>query len=153
MKCFELLLTHYSGVAVGLVSTFRLVGGAVASAIYSSIQSNELARVLPERVIEAASTSGYKGSVSSLLKAAGTNTLVAYQNAGVSSDTIVAVQNAVKHANVQSFSLVFQVAIAFGGLGILGALCTRSVDVGKKNNDRAAVVENEKIAVYSKEIV
>lgn len=130
--------------AVGLVSTFRLVGGAVASAIYTSIQGNEYAKALPGHVSQAATSSGFSGSLAALTKAAANNTVAAYRQVGASPNTIAAVQLAVKEANVQSFSLVFKVAIAFGGLGMIGAMCTRSVDVHKKNNDRAAIVENEK---------
>ena len=116
----------------------------MASAIYTSIQGNEFTKVLPGRVAAASSATGFTGSAASLLGAARNNTAAAYRQVGASASTIAAVQLAVKESNVQSFALVFKVAIAFGGLGILGALCTRSVDVNKKNNSRAALVENEK---------
>lgn len=57
---------------------------------------------------------------------------------------IAAAQFAVKEANVKSFSMVFYVAIAFGGIGIAAALSTKSVDLKKKGNQRAVVLENEK---------
>lgn len=151
---FKKFTNIISGVAVGLVSTFRLVGGAVASAIYTSIQGNEYAKVLPVQMSVAASRSGFSGSVSGLTAAAINGTTAAYSKIGASSVTISAARLAIKEANVQSFSLVFKVAIAFGGLAIIGALCTRSVDVHKKNNNRAAIVENEKaVEVLDKSVV
>jgi len=66
---------------------------------------------------------------------------------------IAASEMAVKVAYVDSFRLVFHVAIAFGGLGMIAALCTRSVDVRKKSNDRAVRLENEKSVLGDKEKV
>lgn len=133
------------GVAVGLVSTSRLIGGAVAGAIYTSIYTQRYAIAVPAQVSAAAAASGFTGSLSALLKASAVNTAAAYNAVpGINAKVIAACQSAVKFAYVDAFSLVYQVAIAFGALGIMAALCTRSVDAKKKSNDRAVVLENEK---------
>jgi hypothetical protein len=134
-----------SGVAIGLVSTFRLIGGAVASAIFSSVQGNKYGQVLPSYISRAAENSGFTGSLPALVAAAATNKAAAYnQIPGMTPDVIAAAQLAVKEANVESYSLVFKVAIAFCCIGIMAALATKSVDVHKKSNERAVVLENEK---------
>jgi hypothetical protein len=65
---------------------------------------------------------------------------------------IAAAQSAVKVAYVDSFHLVFEVAIAFGTIGMIAALCTKSVEVSKRSNDRAVRLENEKSIVDSEKL-
>lgn len=60
---------------------------------------------------------------------------------------IQAAQLAVKESYVEGFKLVFLVAIAFGVLAIAAACCTRSVEKGKKSNEQAARLENERVVV------
>jgi hypothetical protein len=133
------------GVAVGLVSTSRLIGGAIAGAIYTSIYTQRYATAISAKISAAAAASGFTGSLPELIKASATNTAAAYNKVpGITENVIAACRLAVKYAYTDAFSLVYQVAIAFGGLGIMAALCTRTVDVRKKSNDRAVVLENEK---------
>jgi hypothetical protein len=130
------------------------MGGAIAGAIFTSVQRSRFADVLPGHIASAAASSGYKGSIPALIAAAKLNTAVAYNKIpGISPAVIAAAQFGVKESNVQSFSLVFKVAIAFCGLGIIAALCTKTVDVKKKNNERAVRLENEKIDVAVKSVV
>ena len=134
--------------AVGLISTFRLIGGAIATAIYTSIQSSRFAAVLPGKVTQAAQTSGFSGSMSALLKAAGTNTAAAYKAVpGISNGTVAAVQLAVKQSNVEGYRVVYLVAIAFGACAIASALSTKGVDERSRSNELAAHLENEKPVV------
>ena len=80
-----------------------------------------------------------------MLKASATNTAAAYAKVvGITPEVITAAQMAVKVAYVTSFRLVFHVALAFGGVAMIAALCTRSVDLKKKTNHRAVRLENEK---------
>lgn len=58
------------GVGVGLISTFRLIVGAVATAIYTSIQSSRFTSLLPGKVAAAADATGFSGSRQELLTAA-----------------------------------------------------------------------------------
>ena len=135
----------YRGVSNGLVSTSRLIGGAVAQAIYNSIKVNRYADEIPAKVTAAAAASGFTGSIPKLLKASALNTAAAYKLVpGINAKVIAATQLAVKEAYVDAFRLVYLVAIAFGALAISAALTTKSVDIEKKSNERAVHLENEK---------
>jgi uncharacterized membrane protein len=132
------------GISVGLISTFRLIGGAVATAIYTSIQTSRFAQVLPGKVQGAAEATGFEGSLEALLAAAKVNKPAAYAAVeGLSNTTTDAVQDAVLNANSESYSLVYLVAIAFGCVAICAALSVRSIDRSQRSNNTAARLENE----------
>ncbi|CAI6088032.1 unnamed protein product [Clonostachys chloroleuca] len=131
------------GIAVGLISTFRLIGGAVATAIYTSIQSSRFAQVLPGQVRSAAEESNFAGSADELLLAARKNTVAAYQTVeGITNSTITATQKAVLESNSQSYSMVYLIAIAFGCVAICSALSVKSIDASQRSNQTAARLEN-----------
>jgi hypothetical protein len=130
---------------VGLISTFRLIGGAVATAIYTSIQTTKYNSVLPGKVTAAAAASKFSGSVPALLKAAAKNTAVAYKAVpGISNGTIAATQAAVRQANVEAYQLVYLVAIAFGCVAITCALTTKGVQDKDRSREVSAKLENER---------
>ncbi|KAH8176647.1 fungal trichothecene efflux pump (TRI12) domain-containing protein [Sarocladium implicatum] len=132
------------GVGVGLISTFRLIGGAVATAIYTSIQSSRFESVLPGRVRSAADGTGFSGSMDSLLAAAQVNTLAAYQAVdGISNATIAAAQDAVLQSNSTAYQMVYLVAIAFGVCAIAAALSVKPIQQSQRSNNTAARLENE----------
>lgn len=136
------------GVAVGLISTFRLIGGAIATAIYTSIQTSRYAQVMPGRVADAAAAAGFDGSVPALVAAAGANTAAAYAAVqGATGSVVAAVQEAVKEANSEAYKLVYLVAIAFGALAIGAAFSTKGVDAKSRSGHTAARLENEKVEV------
>ncbi|CAI6084068.1 unnamed protein product [Clonostachys chloroleuca] len=135
------------GIAVGLAGTFRLLGGAVATAIYSAILSTKLSQALPGQMTVAIEDSDVSFS-SSLLKglvtAAATNTKAAFS--AIEGATPRLVELALYHtklANVEAFRLVYLVAIGFGGLATFCAFCTVSIDSHLKNSSRAIVLKNE----------
>ncbi|KAF2113794.1 fungal trichothecene efflux pump [Lophiotrema nucula] len=133
------------GVAVGLVSTSRLIGGAIAGAIYTSIYSNRYTSEIPSILQSSASAAGFTGSFSALLAASKLNTAAAYNKvAGMTPAVLRAAQIAVQDAYIKSFRLVFLVAIAFGAVAICSALMTRSVPMERKTGRRAVTMENEK---------
>lgn len=135
------------GVAVGLISTFRLIGGAVATAIYTSIQSSRFTAILPGKVSAAAISTGFHGSIAALIKAATANTAAAYKAVpGISNATVAATELAVKQADIQSYSLVYLVAIAFGAIAITAAFTTKSVDSRTRSAETAAHLENDKLS-------
>lgn len=124
--------------------TFRLIGGAIATAIYTAIQTNTYSGIIGENVSSAASHSGYEGSISALLTAADTNTDAAYQQIpGITDQAIRAVQAAVKETNAVSYQRVYEIAVVFGGLAILTALTTRDIDKKKKTSETAVQLENQ----------
>lgn len=133
-----------SGVTQGLLCTFRLIGGAIATAIYTAIEYSRYDSVIVGKVQAAATSSGFTGSFPDLLNATATNTLAAYENVPKINDHVITtVQAAVKEANAEAFQLVYEVAVAFGVVAILVSLTTRSIDVKKKSNERTAALENE----------
>ncbi|KAH7038227.1 fungal trichothecene efflux pump [Microdochium trichocladiopsis] len=148
MLSFGLESQEDLGVAVGLAGTFRLFGGAVATAIYTAIYSNKSAQVLPGELTAAINnTPGitYSDSLlAALVKAAGTNTAAAYGAvAGMTPQLAANAADAVRQSYVQGFRLVYLVAIAFGALAVAAAAATVSTDRSKKNNARAVVMKNE----------
>ena len=61
---------EYLGVAVGLAGTARLVGGAIATAIYTTVLGNKVEEVLPRKVAEAVIPLGFKQqNLSALIEA------------------------------------------------------------------------------------
>lgn len=141
---------HHSGISQGLLCTFRLIGGAVATAIYTAIQSNNYSSIVGNMVRSAAEQSDYNGSMAALLTAAESNTDAAYQAVpGITDKVIHAVQEAVKRASAESYQMVYEVAVAFGGLAILVALTTRDIDKKKKTAETAVQLENESTVLDS----
>ncbi|KAH7120948.1 fungal trichothecene efflux pump [Dendryphion nanum] len=133
------------GVAVGLISTFRLIGGAVATSIYVSIYTSRYADYIGPILQHMIANTGFGGSFSALLRATATNTQAAYANvAGATPETIRAATIAVKVAYVRAFRVVYLVAIAFGVCAIASALSTRSVKKSNKSNAQAVHLETEK---------
>lgn len=134
------------GIAVGLAGTIRLLGGSVATSIYTAIVNNTFAEKLPGEITAAVVGKNFPASsVPALLKAAALNTAAAYKAVpGITASVTAAAQLAVKQAYVGAFSRTFFVSLAFGGLAIVAALLTRDIDKGMKNNDKAAYLENEK---------
>ena len=134
-----------SGVSSGLIATSRLAGGAIATAIYSSIETSHYASTIPGLIRDAAVSSGFKGSVSALLTASATNTAAAYEKvAGMNALVMAAAETAVKDAYIAAFRLVFLVSIPFGCLAITMALLAKPIAPEMKTNHRAVHLENEK---------
>jgi hypothetical protein len=132
------------GVAVGLISTFRLIGGAVATSIYVSIYTSRYADNIGPTLQHYVQDTGFSGSFSELLKATTLNTPVAYEKvAGINAETVTAAQTAVKVSYVGAFKVVYLVAIAFGVCAIASALSTRSVKKENKSNEQAVRLETE----------
>ena len=127
-----------------MLSTVRLIGGAIATAIYTAVRTNRLTQVLAPNVIHAADASGFTGNITTLLAAATKGTAAAYHAVpGISNQTIVATGAAVKESYAESFQLVYEVAVAFGGLALLCALTTRNIPKSKKTSERPIHLENE----------
>lgn len=135
---------NISGVAVGLLSTFRLIGGAISTAIYTSIQSNKFASVLPGMVLSAVESSNFTGSFTHLLGAAKVNTAAAYAAVPhITKQTVVATELVVKQAHVKAYALIYLVAIAFGCVAILAATSIRGVDENQRTSEVAAHLEDD----------
>jgi hypothetical protein len=137
----------YSGIAVGLAGTFRLLGGAVATAIYTAILSTKFSDTVPSTMTAAIENAGVDFSDSllqGLVTAAATNTQAAFQAVqGATPQLVSQALMATKLAYVEAFKLVYLVAIAFGVLATVAAFCTISTDRSTKTMDRAVVLKNE----------
>lgn len=133
------------GIAVGLAGTFRLLGGAIATAIYSAILSSKFKSALPAYVRQAAAETNFPTKdIAALVTATASNTAAAYKQVpGISQAVTEAAGLAYKLAYVQAFRLVYLVAIGFGGCAIIAAFCTMSTPVNLKNNNRAVRLKNE----------
>lgn len=133
------------GVAVGLVSTFRLIGGAVATSIYVSIYTSRYASNIGPTLERMVHNTGYSGSFSTLLAATKLNTPAAYEKVpGINREITQAAMLAVKTSYVGAFKVVYLVAIAFGACAIASALSTRSVKKSRKDNSQAVHLETER---------
>jgi hypothetical protein len=150
-KCLDLDFRYkaniISGIAVGLAGTFRLFGGAVATAIYTAIYSNKFNQVLPNQMtsaLESSDVSFSDSTLQQLIAAGATNTRAAYEAvAGATPDLVERAIDAARESYVQGFRLVYLIAIAFGAVATIAAACTVSTDRSKKNNDRAIVMKDE----------
>lgn len=132
----------FSGIAVGLASTARLLGGGIATAIYTAILNNSYASTIGSKIIE---TIPAFPSMAALITAAKVNTAAAYASVpGITPEIIAQAGFAAKLAWVESFKLVWYVALGFGALSIVAACCTKSIDPELMNSKRAVVLENEK---------
>ncbi|KAJ9621393.1 uncharacterized protein PV06_04796 [Exophiala oligosperma] len=140
------------GVAVGALSTFRLLGGAVATAIYSSIVDNQFKAKLPSQLTKAIAGLNFdQANLKALMAAAAANTAAAYAKVpGITKQVIAASQHAVKLAYVQAFQVVFYTALGFAVLALVSALLVSNIDPAKKNLDKAVLLENETVKVDSK---
>ncbi|KAF2264088.1 MFS general substrate transporter [Lojkania enalia] len=133
------------GVAVGLISTFRLIGGAVATSIYVSIYTSRYQSNIAPTLQRMIQNTGFSGSFSSLLSATALNTPAAYANVpGINPETVQAAMMAVKGTYVGAFKMVYLIAIAFGAVAIASALSTRSVKKINKSDAQAVRLETEK---------
>ncbi|CAI6337454.1 unnamed protein product [Periconia digitata] len=103
------------GVAVGLISTFRLIGGAVATSVYVSIYTSRYASNIAPTFQHNIEGLGFQGDFQKLLDATETNTSVAYAKiSGINQPMIQAATLSVKEAYVGAFKVIYLVAIAFG---------------------------------------
>jgi hypothetical protein len=96
---------EFLGVAVGLAGTARFVGGAIATAIYSTVLSNKVAEVLPTNVAVAVIPLGFKQqNLASLIEGLMSGSEVELLAvAGISAPVILAASNAVKESYVEGF--------------------------------------------------
>ncbi|KAF2093872.1 TRI12-domain-containing protein [Rhizodiscina lignyota] len=145
------------GIAVGIVSTFRLLGGAIATAIYSSILYSTFSDRLPSEMMKALTSSAQgtdflrRMGASALIKAAVANKAIAYSKVpGITPGIQVIAVTAVKEAYVHAYSIVYLAAVAFGVTALVCAVFVRSIPLEKKNLARAVILENERATIETK---
>lgn len=128
-----------------MAGTFRLLGGSIATAIYTSIINNGFASALPDKLTAEISGLNFPSSnVPTLIAAASKNTAAAYKAVpGISSAVTAAAALAVKKSYVLAFRTTYLAAIGFGCAAIIAAFFTMDIDRGMKNSNRAVRLENE----------
>ena len=141
--------TTHRGIAVGLAGTFRLLGGAIATAIYTAILTNRYGEVIVQKLGDVATDFHLsEATEQALLIASAKNTPAAYATVpGITDSIIAATEMAVKLSYVQGFKLVYLVSIGFGGLAVICAFCTKNIDSSKKTSEKAVVLKNELAAM------
>ena len=134
------------GVAIGALSTFRLLGGAIATAIYTSILATQFSDHLPAKIAQAiAGTDFDPARLSALVEAASLNTAAAYAKVpGITARIINASEAAVKVTYAQAYRAVYLTALGFAALAMISALLCSSTDPAKKTLDMSVLLENEK---------
>lgn len=142
------------GVAVGAMSTFRLLGGAVATAIYSSIVDNQFKAKLPGKMVDAISGTDFNpANLRALIQAAVAGTAAAYAKVpGITAQITAASQMAVKLSYVDAFRVVYYTALGFAALALGSALLVRNVDPAKKTLDKAVLLENERARAVTEDM-
>lgn len=129
------------GLATGVLGSIRSLGGAIATALYSSVLANELAKNLPRYVVPAATGAGLpESSVEALFAAITAGDLSTVP--GIRPDIIAAVGTAVKTAYTNSFRVVFYTTIPFSAILLLSAFLVPDMEkflshnVAKKLQDK-----------------
>jgi hypothetical protein len=125
----QLSVPHqYLGVAMGLITTFRYVGGSVGATIYQTILSNELAANLGKNVATALATAGVPlADIPALAGAIATGNTTSPALAAASPAALGAGVLALKLTYVHAFRIIYLVSIAFGVLGTVCAAFTRNI--------------------------
>jgi len=121
---------EYIGVAVGLAGTARTVGGAIATAIYSTVLSNKVEEVLPTKVAESVVPLGFKlQDLSALIMALSSGSQTALMKVpGISPRIISSAVYAIKDSYAEGFKLIYLISIAFGSVALLAAIGTKNID-------------------------
>lgn len=138
---------YSSGVGLGVMSTFRLLGGAVATAIYTAVATSQFGSKFPATLVKAVEPTGFDmANIGALADAAILGTTKAYAAVpGINAAVIQASGYAVRLAYTDAYKVVYFVGLAFGGLGIASALASKTPDPALKTTHKAVLLENEKV--------
>ncbi len=114
------------GIAVGLLGTFRSMGGSVGNAAFGAILRSVANEELPKRIVAAALANGYKGDLSALIGAViatGNGVPNAFALLGAVTPAVqAATMEAFSQAYAQAFRMVFYSTIPFGVIAVVAAL-------------------------------
>lgn len=150
---FGIVYQEDIGTAAGLAGTSRLLAGAVATAIFSNVTNNKYATSLRPNVL--ANVSKYNlptATLSKLLVAAKAGTAAAYQAVpGITPAIRAAATLGNKQAYLQGAHLSYQVALAFGLLGVICAFFIPTIDDRKYTNRTVAVQQKDREELVEKE--
>ncbi|RDW77731.1 hypothetical protein BP6252_05784 [Coleophoma cylindrospora] len=115
------------GLVAGAMGSVRTACASIATSIYLSVLSNQLAKYLPEFVTPAATSAGLPASsLPSLLAGATSGSYANVPGINATIETVVA--QAVKHAYSMSFRTVFLCTLPFGAIILVAALISPNVE-------------------------
>jgi Fungal trichothecene efflux pump (TRI12) len=125
----QLAVPHqYLGVAMGLVTTTRNVGGTIGSTVYTIILSNQLTTHLGTNIATALAKAGLPlADIAGVTGALATGNSMSPALASASPAALGAGILALKLTYVHSFRLIYLISITFGVLGTICAAFTRNV--------------------------
>ncbi|KIX01177.1 uncharacterized protein Z518_08902 [Rhinocladiella mackenziei CBS 650.93] len=135
---------EWIGFATGTLSFFRLFGGSVGIAVYTTIFSREAAKLLPSRLTAAVTAEGLPSAsvsqfVEQFLRPGGSVSAVP----GITPGVLEAASRATRGSYLDAFKLVWYTSVGFGGLTVLAAVFTK--DLSHEFNDVVAQhLKNEK---------
>lgn len=118
------------GVAIGLIGTFRSVGGSIGSVIFSSIFQQTAEKEVGRRVAAAAASRGVAGSSMGELMEAVALTLLGIPGQaaglpGVSAEVFESCVRSARYAYAYAFRVTWLASIPFGVLALLAAIAVR----------------------------
>ena len=109
------------GTAVGFAASFRSLGGALATTVYSTILANRLKQTIPALVPPAVIQAGLPATSIPALLEVFQGLLPANKVPGLTSRVLAVGTDAYQTANAQAYKTCFLTSIAFCGLGVIGA--------------------------------
>ena len=131
---------HELGVTVGLLGTFRSMGGSVGNTIFGTILRTKANDELPRRIAAAAAVYGYNGNLDQLTSAvaeAGLGAPQALMALHLSAPLQNACLLAFKRAYVVAFRTVFLSTIPFGVVAFIAAIFIK--DASEMMNKKVSV--------------
>ncbi|KAF2687657.1 MFS general substrate transporter [Lentithecium fluviatile CBS 122367] len=151
---FGIVYQEDIGTAAGLAGTSRLLAGAVATAIFSNITNNKYSTTLPASVrSNVAPFNLPTETLTKLIAAAKANTAAAYKAVpGITPAIQAAASLGNKQAYLTGAHLSYQVALAFGLIGVIAAFFIPTVDKRKYTKRTVAVQQKDREALQEKKI-
>jgi len=136
------------GVAIGLIGTFRSLGGAVGSVIFSSIFAQTAAKQVAKRVGKTAVAAGVSSATIPVLIESVDLTLVgvpglAAKFPSISAGVFESCVTAARYGYAYGFRMAWLASIAFGILAVICAMCVR--DPSKYFTNHVEIHLNKKV--------
>lgn len=134
------------GVAVGVLGTFRSMGGSVGNAAFGAILRSVSNEELPKKIAAAAMANGFAGDLSALIPAAIENGLgvpfAFSQIQGATTSIQLATLEAFHQAYAKAFRMVFYSTIPFGIIALIAAFFIKDSTLFMTNHTHVRLVKD-----------